>query len=70
MELLPAASERLLGDLGPLPTAGDFVELDFRLGSCGRALDLPAVAADTPLFSRPPLAVLLKAGLEEDSEVV
>lgn len=44
-------------------------ELDFRRPSCGRIRALPAVPTTVPLV-RPPLAVLVREGLVEDSGVV
>jgi hypothetical protein len=55
-----------LGWLGPL---ADFCELDFLRGRDGRALVFPALAK-TGSLCRPPLEVLPKPGLDDDSEVV
>jgi hypothetical protein len=68
-DLAVVLSVSALGDFGWLEPPGGFCVLDFLRGIDGRALVFPALAKTDSLW-RPPLAVLLNGGLEDDSDVV
>jgi hypothetical protein len=68
-DLAVVLSVSALGDFGWLEPPAGFCVLDFLRGIDGRALVFPALAKIGSLW-RPPLAVLLNAGLEDDSDVV